>query len=323
MRHDAGGEGDTGEGADNHRIPEWAGGSHQGVLHSIRGLRRGRHDGGGTQTSLVREQAAAHTLLQGQHDGGADEAARGSLGIKGAVHNVADSRPHKAGIGAENSHATHHIHHSHGGHQGGAHAGNTLQTTQQHRADKHHHHRTGHPGGNLQRTGSQHLRNGVGLGQVADTEGGNSRHHGKGHGQPLALEALFNGIHGAADDVALLITRAVADSQQAFGIARGHAQHTRHHAPEHRTRAARGHGHGHTHDIAGAHIGRQRYHERGELGNLPLALAAEIQAQAGEQVALRETQQEGQVKVGAQQCKYEDIPPQETAGAIEHLINGF
>ena len=323
-RHDGGGEGQTGEGANDHGVPEGAGGGDQSLLHGVIGASRGRDDGGGTHTGLVGEQATAHAVLHGNHDGGAYETTGSRLIAEGAVENATNGRPHVLGMGAEQNNAANHVNNRHGGHAGIAHAGNPLQATNQHSSHHTGQYQPRYPAGHVQSTLGQHTRYGVRLGDVTDTEGRHSGEDCENHPEPLALQATLQGIHGATQHIAGGIPHTVTNSQQALGIAGSHTQHTGHHAPEHSTGTTGRHGHSHTHNVARTHVRREGYHERAEvryLAFLVLLLLTEVVLQCFEKVKLRKSQNDGQVQVRAQQAEEQNIPPQKSTGLVQKCVD--
>ena len=257
LRHQGDGERKAGEGANDHRVPKRAGGGDKRLLHGIGRAHGRRDDGGGAHACLIGEKAAANTCLQGEHEGGADEAARGRLIRESAGADELAGRPDELCMAADEDEAAHHIDDGHGGHTGRAHSRDALQPEEQHHRHQRHQEEPRTPRGHVQRALCQHAGHGIGLGDVADAECRDGREYGKYHRQPLAAHAALQCVHRAAYDVAFLIPRAVADGQQALRVAGGHAQQAGEHAPENGSRAAHGHRRSHAHDVARAYIGRQ------------------------------------------------------------------
>ena len=314
-----GGEGHAGEGADDDGIPERTGGGDKCLLHGIGRAHRGGYDGGGTHACLIGEETAAHAILHGKHERGADEAARGCLFAKGAGEDEADGRPHIFGIDHQQQDATYHINNGHGRHAGCAYAGDTLEPTQQHHGDQHEQHTARQPRGHRKSGGLQHASHGIGLRDIADAKGRHGGEHRKEHRQPLAAHTTLQDIHGTAHQLTIGGVHAVANGQQALRIAGGHTQHTGDHAPEDSPRPPCGQSHGHAYNVARAYVGRQRYHEGRKVGNLAILRFpfAEVVPHGAEEVALRETQNQGEVQVSAKQAKKQDVPPQKAARVAE------
>lgn len=91
-----------------------------------------------------------------------------------------------------------------------------------------------------------------------------------------------------------------------------HAQNPRQPAPEDGAGSPSGNGHSHTDDVPRADVGRQGHHQGAERGNVPLVRVVlhKVQFQGLEQVALRKTQNDGQVQMRAQQQNEQGPSPQ-------------
>ena len=323
--HDGDGEGEAGEGADDDGVPEGAGGGDEGLLDGVRGAHGGGDDGGGAHAGFVGEEASLAAGLHGEHEAGADEAAAGGLLGEGGGADEADGGPDVFGVRGEEHAAADHVDEGHAGDAGGADARDAFEASEQDEGDEQGENDAAGPAGDAEGGFLHDARDGVALGDVADAEGGDGGEDGEGDAEPAAFHAALDDVHGAADDVALLVLHAVADGEQAFGVAGGHAEEPGEHAPEDGSGAAGGDGDGDADDVAGADVGGQRDHEGGEVGDVAFALVAagEVEFEGGEEVALREAQDDGEVDVGAQQAEEQDVAPQESAGGAETVFDGL
>ncbi len=318
-------ERETGEGADDDGVPEGSRGGDECLLHGVGRAHGGGDDRGGAHAGFVGEETAPHAGLHGEHEGGADEAARRGVLGEGAAEDEFRCGDDVFPVAGEQNDAGDGVDDGHGGHAGGADASDAAQPAKQHEGNEQEEDASRHPRGDAEGGFLQHAGDGVALRDVADAEGGDGGENGEENGEPAAVQAALQGVHGPADDGAALVLHAIADGEQAFRIAGGHAKQAGEHAPEDGARSAGGDGDGDANDVAGADVGGQRDHERGEVGDVPLLLLASLHvvAHGAEEVPLGTTQQDGEINVRAQQAEEEDVPPQEPARPVEKIVDGL
>ena len=226
-------------------------------------------DGGGAQARLIGEGAAAHTPDDGllQQDAGA--CAQDRLGGKGAGEDQLEGLPDVPGVGGDDNEGEEDVEKAHEGDElfrDGADALDAAEEDQGHQeghddaADQADEElaagivRRGDEGGDGVIDGAH---DGVGLGAVADAEGGQHGEEAEEAAQPLPVlaHAVFDVVHGAAHPVAVVVALPVLDGEDDLGVLGDHAHEGREPEPEDRAVAAQGDGLGGAHDVAGAHRG--------------------------------------------------------------------
>ena len=226
-------------------------------------------DTGRTTACLIGEGAAAQTPDDGLLQGDAGSSAHDSLGSESGGEDLAEGAGDVLGVADQNNETNQNIQQAHEGDQLFGDAADALDTADQDHGDQQSHGDAQNPAHHLNglvAEAEEHIdRVGDGAGDridlahVADTEGGQHRENGKQNSQPLPFgtKPLGDVVHGAAHPVAVFIPLAVVDGQGHLRVLDHHAHQGRQPQPEHRAVAAQGNGLRGTHNVAGAHRGRQ------------------------------------------------------------------
>ena len=169
--------------------------------------------------------------------------------------------------------------------------------------------------------------NAVGLHHGANTKTSQAAEQCKQRAQPLPLAAqtILDGVHGAANPLAVVVFLAVLHCQHHFTVLGGHAKQCGHPHPEQGAGAAHGNRRGHAGNIARAHRGRQRRHQRGIGGDVAISLvagaaAAPDHAKATHDIAQRhEAQSNLKIKARAENQHDHGNAPDNVVEGLEEL----
>ena len=242
----------SGQGADDDGVHEDFEDAVQTLLDGIclRGSRMSH--GSGSETGLVGEHAAGHTLLDGGLDHDAGGAADGCVRAESALEDHAKHGAELADVAEDDQDGCHDVDDCHEGHQLLSDGADALDAAQQ---DQCHDDRDDHAdddaagGDGLSEDldgacfhvaakcvdgGVDGGSDGVDLGHVADTEGGKETEDAEHAAEPAPAfaETVLNVVHRSADPVALVVALAVTDCQDHFGVLGRHAEQSRDPHPE-------------------------------------------------------------------------------------------
>ncbi len=242
----------AGDSHDDERIDECLSHGDECLTGWVRGLGGSCCDCGGTHTRLVGEDTAGDTVLDDHDDGGTDEAAgRGGAG-EGISEDEAQCFWNLAGVDDKDYEAADHVDDDHQRNEGGGDTANGLDAAQKNCADEYEHERAGGYWGDSE--GGFHVGgHGVGLRQVADTEGCKYCEDGEGGSESCAewaFDAAFQVVLRSAGLLTLGVGSAEADTEVSLGLLRGHAHEARDPDPDEGTWAADGQRGGDADDVA-------------------------------------------------------------------------
>src|SRR5690606_30626756 len=254
-------------------VDESLGHRHEGLPHRLLRLGGRRSDTTGAQTRLIGEDAAGHTLLDGEQQRRAEQTARGRLAGERLPEDESERRRKLGDVHDEDGYRDEDVGDDHDGHHTGGEPADALDAAQHHRGHDEDHGRTGEPGGDrpdvLQLGGHR-----VGLGHVADTERGNRAEQGEEEAEDeteAAADPVAQVEHGATALLAFGVPAAVLHTQQRFAVLGGHAQQAGHPHPEQCAGAAVADGERRASDVAHTHGGGQRGAESLVVGDVAFA----------------------------------------------------
>ena len=226
-------------------------------------------DGASTEAGFVGEDATGNTLLHTEEDASDSTTGKG-FRVKRAQHNGRQDRRELLDIQDDDAQSQHDIEQSHERHQLFGHAANALDAAQQDHCDQH-----CHDDADDEVQGRQKVFYAVRIGQngrvdggddgvdlrcVAGTEDGQDAEQGIENRQPLPLgaKAVLHIVHGASDQLTVLVPLPEMNGQRDFGELGAHAKQCRAPHPEDCARAADGNCAGDAGDVAGTDRCRQR-----------------------------------------------------------------
>ena len=313
--HEAGNE------ADDDRIPKCAAHRHESLTGGVASHRARSDKRGGAQAALVGEKAALEAELESQHDSRSHCAAKSCLRRERAHEDGGNRLAQVLAVNANDYQAAHNIEHSHDRNELLTDTGDALKAAEDDKGDKDRHDQADDPCGDALTVEERRCRDGAGkrvrLHRGTDAKGGNGRKQRKEDGEELAqalvLETALEGVHGAADHLAVLILHAPLHTDVGLRVLGGDAEDTRDPHPEDGTRTAGEETRRHAHDVAGADSRSKRRGQGAELADVAFSAAGVVfthrQLDGRANLALDETRAHGRVNVSAQQQHDEGPSP--------------
>ena len=234
------------------------------LLDGLLDVGGGMDHNGGAQTCFVGEDASLHTPGQSHLYAVADDAAAHSLQAEGSLEDGDENSGKSPDMGKYDDQGPDDIGDGHEGDDLFGNGGDPLKAADDDKTCQDHQEDAGDDGGNAE--GGVHVcRNGIDLGHVADTEGGQYAEGREENGQKGAdpgkagsgSQTVPQIVHGAAAPFILGIFAAVVDAQDIFGIVGHHAEEGHDPHPEDGAGTAGYDGSRNAGDVAGADGGGQ------------------------------------------------------------------
>ena len=249
--HAADDDGQRGERADDDRVDEHLEDAVQALVDGALRFGGGVRDGGGAETGLVGEGAAAHApddrLLEHDAGGRAEDRARRKGAGEDQVEGVADA----GDMLDDDDQRKEDVERAHEGDELFADLADALDAAEEDQRDERGENDAAHE---VDRAGGargggdegddrviQRADDGLRLRAVADAEGGERREYAVKAAEPFPLgaHAVLDIIHRAADPVALGVALTVADGEHDLGVLGDHAHQRGEPHPEHGAVAAK------------------------------------------------------------------------------------